>query len=1024
MRDSSVTQATPSEEFRDKMAYRGEIVSALEQAKLDDRHDLNGNALYRLQFKATVFPGQVKDKYGVARLTVLPPVFERDGDVAKLYLDWLAYVTSQLNPALPAEIDPTSSQKKYPETQKITDRYRLFGPATGAYKIQKIPYTKEAAAEAAKAAAVQAGVKDEQKAAVVTVYGSFEGNFSDFVEKPQTNSDGTAPSPAAESLPQVADGAIYVALPPTVVGDTLVMFVDANRTDQFVKLLTRSAEYLQSFSDGGRRSYLRWAAGDSGRCERIVEAPSHGSGSPLDFIDLARASALSDTDKIKELASALDRTDLDTLFDDNVLEAQVRANPANEAKIRSDYAIARGAVTTVAVVVARNVHGLAPGYSLAIERTISQLAKVNQTKAIDKLQQFGAAISTISAPSERLLQTLQSALVKKIQSSIADDNSGQIDDIYTAIEKDPSKEQVQKFLDDMAKQNSSADESRKLMLRVESTVPCLSLDSVAGRIYVPETFFRAVSDRKEQHYASTPGRPFAGKTYAYSTAPAELAQRVSSVASATQALDLMASVSAIIPSAGVGAAGSGEVRQVTSGRVDAIESAPLIVGFSNSGAANKERGQFGAQDSEPSFGWVFGPKVIVDAEHSELDLSQVLVEQPVTADISVPGWWTRMRLRVETAWAANFEKGILAGAAYNGKSELTRQPEDHIADYVVEVPLQTNPATYEQLTEYIANTAWGLQYREPAILSVQPKSLPACKDVTLLVSGPDLWRGQKVYLDGVLATSTAIMPDMQGLAATFDLSKISAPKAGMVLTIWTQLGPVSTDEISVVADAACAQKADTVKKPQLSTVAPVIVPGQKTSFLVKDDAGFGDYKLVLRSARAGSDVTSTIPMAKIDHQEPKKFVIEWPDEATFRADFNGTPRDGDVFQAELRHADPDDVSVLASAGSLYYYGKTLQVLLQEKASYKTQGIAYTITIDLPKNLVSALGDSPTAMIGGFKDATGSRSATDVTTKIDADTLIVTGNASVNWSLETADTLKLTLKIGQVQIGEIPVKKAK
>lgn len=109
-------KADPRDEFRDLQAYRHELRQTLASVNLDDLHDFDGNALYRLQFQANVNPGRHRDKLGVARLTILPP----DLDVGQrtevpqpgaidhaaeatrdLYRTWLLHLTRRMNQQLP-----------------------------------------------------------------------------------------------------------------------------------------------------------------------------------------------------------------------------------------------------------------------------------------------------------------------------------------------------------------------------------------------------------------------------------------------------------------------------------------------------------------------------------------------------------------------------------------------------------------------------------------------------------------------------------------------------------------------------------------------------------------------------------------------------------------------------------------------------------------------------------------------------------------------------------------------------------
>ncbi len=89
----------PQERFRELQSYRNDIRASLARATLDDLHDYNGQALYRLQFHATVFPGQFPNKFGIAELTVTPPPLD-PADVASIYLAWLGHATLGLNPAI------------------------------------------------------------------------------------------------------------------------------------------------------------------------------------------------------------------------------------------------------------------------------------------------------------------------------------------------------------------------------------------------------------------------------------------------------------------------------------------------------------------------------------------------------------------------------------------------------------------------------------------------------------------------------------------------------------------------------------------------------------------------------------------------------------------------------------------------------------------------------------------------------------------------------------------------------------
>ena len=85
---SSSLESSPEEHFEDLNAYRARIRQRLTEVGLDDVHDANGNALYRLQFTATVLPGAVKNKFGILDLEIASAEARAD-QVSRLYQDWL-----------------------------------------------------------------------------------------------------------------------------------------------------------------------------------------------------------------------------------------------------------------------------------------------------------------------------------------------------------------------------------------------------------------------------------------------------------------------------------------------------------------------------------------------------------------------------------------------------------------------------------------------------------------------------------------------------------------------------------------------------------------------------------------------------------------------------------------------------------------------------------------------------------------------------------------------------------------------
>jgi len=95
--------ADPRDDFSDRQAYRRDIRAAIAEAQLDDVHDRAGNALYRLQFQATVLPpDDAARQWGAAKLSISAPLLT-GGEVDSAYYEWLRYLSKQLQ-------DPSSLQ--------------------------------------------------------------------------------------------------------------------------------------------------------------------------------------------------------------------------------------------------------------------------------------------------------------------------------------------------------------------------------------------------------------------------------------------------------------------------------------------------------------------------------------------------------------------------------------------------------------------------------------------------------------------------------------------------------------------------------------------------------------------------------------------------------------------------------------------------------------------------------------------------------------------------------------------------
>jgi hypothetical protein len=92
----------PIDEFRDALAYRDDIRAELMRTQLDDRHDLQGNTLYRFDFDVAITPGD--NTHASANITIQVEEDDREKErlrqYALLYADWHKVLQTTINNAI------------------------------------------------------------------------------------------------------------------------------------------------------------------------------------------------------------------------------------------------------------------------------------------------------------------------------------------------------------------------------------------------------------------------------------------------------------------------------------------------------------------------------------------------------------------------------------------------------------------------------------------------------------------------------------------------------------------------------------------------------------------------------------------------------------------------------------------------------------------------------------------------------------------------------------------------------------
>ena len=239
----------------------------------------------------------------------------------------------------------------------------------------------------------------------------------------------------------------------------------------------------------------------------------------------------------------------------------------------------------------------------------------------------------------------------------------------------------------------------------------VEVEANLGILKAPDEFIKKVIDSRKPR--NDDGSLASGQAYAYGTTPIELAQRVSTTASTAASLNMALAVSGKLQGdTGSLLGGSDYVRNMAQ-TAAFLERIPLVVGFSDrkpapaiaagpspagaalaaespgSGGAATPAGQKTAEPRLPQFGWVFGPRARFDMDRQRFVFEQSIGSYDVAADISVPSWWPKVELDVETAWIANWHEA----------SEILRKPARSPRRITVLLPM--NRADLDGLTKFL-----------------------------------------------------------------------------------------------------------------------------------------------------------------------------------------------------------------------------------------------------------------------------------------------------------------------------------
>jgi hypothetical protein len=293
----------------------------------------------------------------------------------------------------------------------------------------------------------------------------------------------------------------------------------------------------------------------------------------------------------------------------------------------------------------------------------------------------------------------------------------------------------------------------------------------------------------------------------YEVGPREQVQQISTTARAAEAIGLAAAIGGKLPQAGLGIDSNLQYARSAMGKVDALERAPVVVGFADAPGSLGTEASGNPLKPAPSrnigagFGWLLGPRASVDAKRSRLRLEQQLKPYDLSVDLTVPAWWPYFFLKTETAWSPNWKSAPYQIATPSTTTKRTK------------VYLSHNSADYVSFS----NRLTGLSDYRVASLNVKSVAASWCKPTVVAIRGDNIWRASTVIVGGTLVSPTdiSVLPDMSGIIVKIPELKDTAVKmadSSAELQVFTPYGSAGSVEVTANPEE-CPKASGSSAKP-------------------------------------------------------------------------------------------------------------------------------------------------------------------------------------------------------------------
>lgn len=260
--------------------------------------------------------------------------------------------------------------------------------------------------------------------------------------------------------------------------------------------------------------------------------------------------------------------------------------------------------------------------------------------------------------------------------------------------------------------------------------------------------------------------------YTYAVTPKERVQRVYGNTLAAGAVG----VSVGAQQEGLGA--SFAHSKAREAQANAIMRQPQVVGYSPGSS----------RATETTMGWLIGPRYRISSDpEGMVSFRHVPTQHTLTGIVSVPSWWNELNLVTRTYWLDE-----------NG-NEFTESGQKLSADSNVgegSVTKVSLPSHWTGIVDVLDPKS-----RKPKVdrSAEVNDELRACQPGSVIIRGSQLWRSTVVTLGGQQADAISVLPNMEGIIATFNMVEPSM-SGSEPLYLWTSEGEELARTISITGE--------------------------------------------------------------------------------------------------------------------------------------------------------------------------------------------------------------------------------